>query len=84
MVENWVDDSWHTVFNGCVTVIHLSFWHGWEKEGTAQPCIENIKVANVTWHELIHVDYYHTFKSSDMNGVKGQLATLCAGMQPNL
>lgn len=51
---------------------------------TAQPCMDNIKVANVTWHEVIHIDYYHTFKSSYVKGVKGQLLTLCAHTQANL
>lgn len=46
-------------------------------ERAAQPCADNIKVANVTWHKVIHIDYYYTFKSTYVNRVKGRLATLC-------
>lgn len=44
--------------------------------GTAQPCVDNIKVANVTWHEVIHMDHYHTLRSTYVRGVKGQQLTL--------
>lgn len=28
--------------------------------GLRNPALVNIKVANVTWHDMIHIDYYHT------------------------
>lgn len=27
------------------------------------PGVDNIKVANVTWHEVIHIDYHRTLRT---------------------